>query len=213
MHFNDFLYYSVKFSFYGREHDVVHILAHHRPVGRNFHYRKIVYRFKLVFLCFCGTCHTCELFVHAEEVLECDSRKSLRLRRYAHVLLRLNSLVQTVGIPSARHQSARKLVYNDYFAVLYYIIYITLNYISGFERLINMVVKVCMFYIGEVFYIEKLFSLCRTLFREVRRFSLFVYDIVLFFFQPACKAVSDLVKICTFIPCAGNNERSTRFVD
>ncbi len=73
---------------------------------------------ELLLLCQSGTCHTCLLLIFIEEVLEGDGGKRLALALYLYVLLRLNRLMQSVGITAARKHSSGKLIYDVYLIIL-----------------------------------------------------------------------------------------------
>ena len=109
-----------------------------------------------------GTGHAGLLFVLVEEVLEGNSSKGHGLTLYLHVLLRLNGLVETVGIAAPRHYPSRKVIDYQDLVILYYIILITVHEIvcSKSKDHIVLYLEVCR--IRKVFNPEELLNLPHT---------------------------------------------------
>ena len=94
---------------------------------------------ELVLLGHGSTCHTGQLAVKTEEVLECDASKSLGLVSHLNAFLSLDSLMQTVVEAASHHKTAGKLVNDNYLAVLDDIVDIVLHNAVCLQRLIDVV--------------------------------------------------------------------------
>ena len=64
------------------------------------------------------------------------------------MLLRLNGLMQTVGIPSARHDTSGKLINDQYFVILYHIILVTEHQIVGTKSQNDVVLDLQVLRVG-----------------------------------------------------------------
>ena len=117
---------------------VVGILADHRLVGRR------VDHFKAIDLAEFGSFrqrragHARELGVHAEVVLEGDRGQRLVLVLDLDVLLRLERLVQPVGIAPALHHAPGELVDDDDLVVLDDVVGVALEQLMRAERLVHV---------------------------------------------------------------------------
>ena len=139
---------------------------------------KLIYCLKFLRLGRGGTGHTGELTVEAEIVLEGNGRKGLVLLLHVDVLLGLYRLMQTLGVAAAEHETSRKLIDNDYLAVLDDIIYIALHDAVRLERLIYMVRQRCVLDIRQIFQPEGLLRLGDASCGQRSAVRLFIDDIV-----------------------------------
>ena len=164
-------------------------------VGRNLHNVKAVNSFKFAFLCLCSTCHTAELTIHTEEVLEGDCCKSSVFSADCHSFLGFNCLVQALVIASAHHNSACKLVNNEDFTVIDDIVTISLHHIVRSQCLLDMMIDVCVVDVGEVVNSEILFCLLDAVISEHNSSFLLLNGEVILLSHCTCKAVCLLIKL------------------
>ncbi len=109
-----------------------------------------------------------------------------------NLFLSLDSLMKSVGISSSVEHTTRKLVYNQNFAVGGNDILLSVvEQLVSLQCLLNVVVKLCIFYIAEVFNTEKAFCLFRAVFGNGYRLILSVDNVVpvFHFLQDGGKAV------------------------
>ena len=97
-------------------HEVRHVLADHRLVGRDHDHFEAVDLQELRRLGVRRAGHAGELRVQAEVVLEGDRGDRLVLLADPHAFLRLDRLVQAVGPAPARHGAAGELIDDDHLA-------------------------------------------------------------------------------------------------
>ncbi len=210
-------------------HDVGVVNPDNGLIRRNLDNIEPVYRVKLLRFGRGSTSHTGELAVETEVILEGYGRKGLVLLLDIDVLLGLNRLMQAFGVAAAKHETARKLIDNDYLAVLDDIVNVALHDAVRLECLIYMVGKRCIFDIGEVFKVEGALGLSYAAGGERCGLGLFVDNVVcveilalLFFLVNACvddllqtadKIVRLTVKVGALVALAGDNERGSGFID
>ena len=139
---------------------------------------QLIYSRKLLSLCDGRTGHTGELFVKSEVVLEGDGRKGLVLTLNIDMLLGLYRLMQTLAVAAAKHDTAGKLVNDEYLAVFDDIVDITLHYAVGTQRLIDMMREGGVFDIGVIFKIKGTLCLLDASCSEGRSSRLLVDDVV-----------------------------------
>ena len=100
------LYHCVELCPLGLVYEVVLIVANYRTVGRDNHHVKLVDAPEFACLGFCGTCHSGELVVHSEVVLQRYGCESLCGGLDLDVFLGLDCLVQTVTPAASFHDTA-----------------------------------------------------------------------------------------------------------
>ena len=127
---NGFIFLAFRFV-----NAVVHIVTGNRTVGRNYHHIQLIDVPELTCFCLCRTCHTSQLVVHTEVVLQGDGGKGLRGSFYLHTLLRLNSLVQTIAPTTTFHDTTCLLVHNLYLVVDQHVVHILSEHGVGLEQL------------------------------------------------------------------------------
>ena len=121
-HFHDFFDDGVVFRPFGFIYPVVHIDTSYRLIGRNRHDIELINIPELPGFGLGSTGHTGQLVIHTEIVLQSNRRKSLRSGLYLNVLFCLDSLVQTIGVAAAFHDTPRLLIDDFHFIVDYHIL-------------------------------------------------------------------------------------------
>ena len=171
--------YCLLFALHGGEYHIGIVLSLHGLVGGDLHYVEGVYRAELGLLCLGCTRHARELFIQAEIVLESDGGVRLVLVAHLYVLLCLYRLVKAVGIAPAVHKTAGEFVDDEYLAVVGDdIVLVALEQLVRLQSLLYVVVKIGVFYIGEILYAEEALGLLRALFGYSHRLFLAVDDII-----------------------------------
>ena len=208
---------------------VVVVLTGHRPVGGDLHHVQRIGAVELLLLGHGGTRHAGELAVKPEIVLEGDGGQGLALPLDLHSLLGLDGLMQTLGIPPAKHEPPGKLIHDDDLVVLHHIINVPLHQASGPDGLIDVVRQGGVFRVGKVLQLECLLRLLHALGGEGHRLGLLVHHIVgvnvrVFLllgvglgkpltFQPGGKVVHDLIQLGRLVPLTGDNKRGPGLVN
>src|SRR5690606_22806010 len=162
------LNYSIVFFAVGLENQILSVISDNWPVGRNYHYVQFINLPK--FTCFRLGCtgHTRKLVIHTEVVLKRNCRKGLRGRFNLYVLLSLDCLVKTIGIPTAIHDTACLLVNNLNFTVDNYIFIVFFKKSVSLKQLIHCVNALGLY--GKV--AEEFLSCCKLIiFRKIFRFK------------------------------------------
>ena len=111
---NRFVFFTLRLIY-----TVVHVDTSHRTIGRNLHHIKLVNVPKLARLSHSRTCHTGQLVVHAEIVLQRNRGKRLRGSLHLHMFLGFHGLVQPVAPTASIHDTSRLLVHNLHLAINY----------------------------------------------------------------------------------------------
>ncbi len=137
--FYNFVDYGLVLLFLGAVHTVVHVDAGNRTVCGNCHHIELIDIPELTGLCDSRTGHTGELVIHAEVVLECDCGKSLGSCLNFHAFFGFDSLVETVGVATTFHDTARLLVDNLDFVFVDYVFDIALEESVSLEELCHSV--------------------------------------------------------------------------
>ncbi len=101
--------------------------ANHWLIGRHNHNIKLVNFVKFRSLGIGRTCHSRQLLVHTEIVLESYRRKGLVLFLNFQTFLSLDCLMLAVTPAPARHKSPGKFVNDDHLTILDHVINITLE--------------------------------------------------------------------------------------
>ena len=210
---HDFLYDGVELALFALVDHVVHVLADHGTVGGDLHHVQIVNALEFFLLRLGRAGHAGDFFVHAEVVLEGDSGQRLALPFHLHMFLGLDGLMQTVRIAAAHHQTAGELVHDDDFAVLHHVVHVPLHEGVGLQRGQNMVVKLAVFHVGDVFHLEEGLGLGHTFVGEGDGLFLFGHGVVLFVFQPGDELIRPGVQLGGFVALTGNDEGRTGLVD
>ena len=131
-------------------HDVVPVFSDDRGIGGYRNDVQIVDLLELVLLRHGRTGHAGQFFIHAEIVLESDGGKGPVFSRDVDPFFGLYSLMQTVAVSSAYHQTSRELVHDYDFAVFDDVVDVPLHYSVGSYGLIYMVSQSHVLRIREV---------------------------------------------------------------
>ena len=118
---------------------VISINTDDRLIGRDHHHIQLVNIPKLARFRLSGTGHTGQLLVHAEVVLQRDGSVGLRGGLHLHIFLSLNSLVQTIGVTTALHDTTRLFIHNLHFVVDDDIFHIAVKHGVSLQQLMNRV--------------------------------------------------------------------------
>ena len=149
------------------------------------------------------------------------------------MLLGLNSLMQAVRIPSSRHNTSRKLIYNQNFAVLNHIVLVSEHQIVGPQGKDNIVLNLQILWIRQILDMEEILYLLHTVLCQVHHLVLFIYNKVpclrdvlahngiqlgelaggLSSHQLPGQHIADLIQLSGFAALAGYNKRSPGLVD
>ncbi len=197
---------------------VVVVVAHHRPVGRHLDHVEIVDVDELLRLGGGGAGHAGELLVEAEIVLEGDRGERLVLRLDLDVLLRLERLVQPVGIAPAFHHAAGELVDDDHLAVLDDVILVALEELVRAQRVVDVVDDRDVLHVVERAALqhalrdEHAFDLLRAFLGEARRAHLLV-ELVVASAELRDERVDGDIELRAVLGRAGDDERRARLVD
>jgi len=214
--------------------EVVHILSYHGLVGRNLDDVERIYLLEFLALRHSRTGHTGELVVESEVVLECYRCESLALVLDVYTLFCFDSLVETLIVASAEHDTSGELVDYEHLTVLYDVVDIAAHDAYSLYRLVDVVLYGHVCGIHEVVEIEILLRLCDTLLSQHGGSRLFVnYDVAVFTdlvggilksrggaqllyaleIERAGEGVRLLVEVGRAVAAAGYDKRRSRFID
>ena len=214
--------------------EVVHILSYHGLVGRNLDDVERIYLLEFLALRHSRTGHTGELVVESEVVLEGYRCESLALVLDIYALFCFDSLVETLIVASAEHDTSGELVNYEHLTVLYDVVDIAAHDAYRLYRLVDVVLYGHVRGIHEVIEIEILLCLCDTLLSQHGGSRLFVnYDVAVFAdlvggilksrggaqllyaleIERAGEGVRLLVEVGRAVAAAGYDKRRSRFID
>ena len=131
------------------------------------------------------------------------------------MLLGLDGLMQAVGIAAAGHQTAGELVDDDHLSVLHHVIHVALHQHVGAQRGKDVVMKLIVLRVSEVFNAECLLGLANAFLGKDDRLFLLVANIVLVLAlaQTLHEAIRLLIQLGGLVALAGNDQRRARLVD
>ena len=227
--FGDLIDDGIVLAVLGLVDDVVVVDTDHRLVGRDFDRVQVVDLGELVCFGHGGTGHTGQLLVQTEVVLEGDGGKGLALALDVDVFLRLDGLVETFVVATAVHDTTGELIDDEDFAVTDDVVDVLVHDAVGTDGLVDVVEQLGVLGIGQVLDVEERLRFLDTALGEGRGLVLFVDDVVAFdgifvfllgldFFdfthgQGADELVGQLIEVGGLGALAGNDERSTGFID
>ena len=163
--------------------DIGVIHAYDRHIRRHHHHRQFIYLEKFIFLGLCRARHARQLVIHSEIILECDRRQRLRFALNADAFLRLDRLVQSVGISPPLHQSTRKLIDDYDLIAAHNVITIAFHQRLCAERRRETMRQLNIFGRIQIAYAEHFFNLGDYFVFRRDRFLFFVNRVIDFFFQ------------------------------
>ena len=163
----DSLNNRIEFLFFCHINSVFQVFTLYRFVGRDLNNVHSVNITELFFLSKRSTCHTAFFCIFVKEVLESNGCKSFALTFYLYMLLGLNSLMKSVRIAAARHDTSGKFINNQDLIVFYHIILISVHQVVGAESQNNIVLDLQIFRISKVFNIKKFLNLFHTALSQV----------------------------------------------
>ena len=129
------------------------------------------------------------------------------------MFFRLDCLMQALVVAATYHDTTGKFVNDKHFAVADDIVLVALHNEMRFQSRLYVVIKIGVFKIGEVCYVEKSFSLFDTLIGEHDSLFFFLDREILTLSALTSKVVRTLIKFAGLSSSARNNERSSRLVD
>ena len=211
---------------------IVQILSLYRSVGGDLDDVHAVNVTELFFLGLRRTGHTAFFIIFVEKVLEGDGGQRLALPFYLYLLFCLNGLMQAVGIPSARHDTAGELIDDQYFVILHHIIPVTEHQVVGTQRQNDVVLDLQILRVCQVFNVEEILHLLHTGLGQVHDL-IFLVDHkvagllhhlthegihlrqlpVLALLQLAGKNVAHLIQLRGLAALTGNDQRGSGLVD
>ncbi len=223
----------MEFFLLGHIYGVIQILSDYRFIGGNLNNVHAVNVTELLLLCQGRTCHTGLLCIFVKEILEGDRRERLALPLYLHMLLSLDGLVQSVGIPSSRHDTSRKLIYDQHLVFLHHIVLIPVHQAVGTKGQVHIMLDLQVLRVSQVLNLEELLYLFDTVGRQVYHLILLVDHVVaglgnllthngghlrhftagLAPLQLPCQNIADLVKLRGLSALSGNDQRRTGLID
>ena len=121
----------------GLIYQIVHVLADYRTIGGDADHFQFVDVPELARFGLGRTSHTGQLGVHAEIVLQGNRGVGLRGGFHLDPFLGFDSLVQTVRITAAFHDTARLLVHDLHLVVHHHVFHIALEQGVSLQQLIN----------------------------------------------------------------------------
>ena len=194
-------------------HDVGEVLAAHGHVRRHDDDVEAVDVAELALLGLRGARHPGELVVEAEVVLEGDRRERLVLAADLDAFLRLDRLVDAVGVAAAVHQPAGELVDDDHLAVLDDVLLVAVEEIPGLQRRVELVGQLEVALVVEVRDAQHLLDLRDALLGDRHRVRLLVDGEVLVLDQARDDLGELAVELGRVVALARDDERRARLVD
>ena len=116
---------------------VVHIVAEHRTVSRDFNNVELIDVPKFSSFGDGRTGHTRELVIHTEIILQRDGGESLRGGLHLHVFLGFNGLVETIAPAAAFHDTSRLFVNNLDLSIHHHVFFVVAEHGVCLQQLQN----------------------------------------------------------------------------
>ena len=212
---------------------IIEVDTLYRLVGRDTDDIHVIDVTELLLLGLCGTGHAGLLIKLVKEVLEGDRREGLRLTLDVHMLLRLDRLMETIAVTTARHDTSGELVDDEYLIILDHVVLITVHQVVCTKCQDHAVLDLQILRIREVLDMEELLYLMNTLLCEVDGLLLLVDDEVtglldllaedrieltelsglLTTLKLTGQHIADLIELRGLSGLSGNDERCTCFID
>ena len=193
--------------------DIGVVFADHRHVRRHDDHIEPVDVAELTLFGLGRTRHAGEVIVETEEILKRDRRERLILAANLDAFLRLDRLMDAVGVPAPVHEAAGELVNDDHFAILDDILLIAMEEIPRLERRVELVRELDVALLVKVCDAEHLLDFGDAGFRDRYRVGLLVDGVVLVLLQAREDLRELIVQLARFLRRAADDERRARLVD
>ena len=168
---------------------------------------------ELIFLCLCRARHAREFVIHAEIVLECDARERLRLALDLDALLRLDRLMETVGVAAPLHEATRELIDDDDLIALHDVVAVAVHECLGTQCCRKAVRELDVLGCVEVRDADDLLDLRDSRVRRCDGLGLLIDGVVLALLQVADSLRHDAVVVRRLRAGTRDDERRARLVD
>ena len=195
----DLIHNRLELLLLGLVYRVVQIDSLYRTVGGNADNIHEIDVPELLLLGLSGTGHAGLLVKLVEEILEGDGGQGSGLTLHVHMLLRLDGLVETVGITAARHDTAGKLIDDEHLIILHHIVLVSVHQVVGPECQDNVVLDLQILGIRQVFNMEEFLHLLDTILGQVDGLLLFIHDEVAGLLDFLAENGVDLRELCGFL--------------
>ena len=222
------------FFFFRLVDRVFQVHSLYRDIGRDLDNVHAVDVAELFFLGKGSTSHAALLLKFIEQVLECDGCQGLALPAHLHVLLRLDRLMEAVGITASRHDTSCKLI-DDHDLTLRcdHIVLIFEHQVVCPQGKDDIVLDLQVLRVCEVIDMEELLDLSHSVFRQVDRLFLLIYNEIscllnvlahdgvhlgefaarLASLKLAGKDIAGFIELRRFPALPGNDQRRPRLID
>ena len=227
------LYNGIEFLFLCHVNGIIKIFTLYHTVGRNLYNVHAVDITELFFLGKGRTGHTAFFVIFVEEVLEGDGCKSLTLSFNLNMLFRLDRLMKTIGITTARHDTSGKFIDDQDLVIFYNVILIFMHQVMCTKGKDNVVLDLQILRICQVLDIKEFLNLLDTLLGKVDDLIFLIYNEVtgldnflthdgchlghlmagLTTLQLLCKDITYFIKLGGFAALSGNDQRCTCLID
>ena len=170
-----FLDNRMEFLFFRLINRILVINTLYRAVRRDGDNVHLVNVTELLLLGLCRTGHTSLLVKLVEEVLEGNGCQRAALTAHMYVLLRLNRLMETIGITASRHDTSGKLIDDQNLVIFYHVVLIAEHQVVGTQCQDDVVLDLQVLRIRQVLDVEEIFNLLHTSLGQVDYF-IFLID-------------------------------------
>ena len=212
MALDDFPHDSTVLGVLGLVDDVGQVLTDGRFIGRNDVDVELINLIEFVFFRLSRTGHAGQLVVHTEVVLEGNRSQSLAFALDLDGFLSFNGLMQAIAVTAAEHETARKFVDDDDFAVFNDVVLVAVHHEASPQGLDDQVVQIEVFVVEHVADAEHLFDFGDTGIGRGDGLLLFIHRVV-FFIEVLDDGSQGAVQFGRFFTGPGNDQRRPRFVD
>ena len=189
------------------------VFTNHGAVRRNHNHFKLIDGHKLFRFRICGTGHSCQLFIHTEIVLKCNTGQSLVLILYIDTFFCLQSLVQTIAVSSSVHHTTGKFIDDDYLSITNHVIDFIFKNTMCFYSLVQAMQGFNVCGVIKVFDIQVFFHLCYPFLSKGCCSSFFINGVMFFFLQAGNKFIDLIIFIRGLFCRSGYDQWSPRLID
>ncbi len=189
------------------------VLTRNGAVGRYFIHVESVNALEFFFLGFCGSRHSCQLFVEAEIVLKSNGGEGSAFTFNGHAFFGFNGLVEALSKTAALHETSGEFVHDQNFAVFYEVVHVRFIYGLCSQGLFNVVDFFKAFFGVNIFYAEQFFHLFNSFLSEHGAVLFFINIVVQIFFQKTHEFAVLQVFFSGFFGRGRNDERGAGFIN